>query len=157
MKNDRALKARQLNAVQLLAVGTPAYQVAAKLEVSTMTIYRWQKLPEFEAKLNAIASSGLEEIAKKMNATALTAVETLQEIMCDLREPSSSRMKAAIGVLGAMSSVNSALERSLKHRVADFDLNNRLGDRAFTYDADCNRYPTFIEPTVECHDGVCVI
>ena len=105
MNNVKSLKARQLNAVQLLALGTPAYQVAAQLDVSTMTIYRWQRLPAFEAKLNAITSSGLEEIAKKMNATTLTAVETLQEILCNMAESPTTRMKAALGVLGAMSSV----------------------------------------------------
>lgn len=142
MNNVKSLKARQLNAVQLLALGTPAYQVAAQLDVSTMTIYRWQRLPAFEAKLNAITSSGLEEIAKKMNATTLTAVETLQEILCNMAESPTTRMKAALGVLSAMSSVNAALERSLRHRVADFDLKQRFSDQAFTFDGSGNRYPT---------------
>jgi hypothetical protein len=141
MNNVKSLKARQLNAIQLLALGTPAYQVAAQLEVSTMTIYRWQRLPEFEAKLNAITSSGLEEIAKKMNATTLTAVETLQEILCNMTEPSTTRMKAALGVLSAVASVNNMLEKSLKHRVADFDLQQRFSEQAFTFDGSGNRYP----------------
>ena len=51
MSNVRVLKARQLEAIQLFAVGTPAYQIAERLEVSTMTIYRWQRQPEFEEKL----------------------------------------------------------------------------------------------------------
>lgn len=105
-----------------------------------MTIYRWQRLPAFEAKLNAITSSGLEEIAKKMNATALTAVETLQEVMCDLREPTTSRMKAALGVLANVASVNNMLEKSLIHRVAGFDLKNRISDQSFTYDRHGNKY-----------------
>lgn len=139
MSNVKSLKARQLNAIQLLAAGTPAYQVAAQLEVSTMTIYRWQRLPEFEAMLNSIASSGLEEIAKKMNSTTLTAVETLQEILCDLREPSTTRMKAALGVLSTMASVNSMLEKSLKHRIADFDLQERFEQQGWTFDSNGNR------------------
>ena len=99
MNNVKSLKARQLTAVKLLALGTPANQVAAQLEVSTMTIYRWKRMPEFEAMVGSIALSGLEEIAKKMNATTLTAVETLQEILCNMNEPVSIRLKAAIGVL----------------------------------------------------------
>jgi transposase len=102
MSNVKALKARQLNAIQLLAVGTPANQVAATLQVSTMTLYRWSRQPEFEAKLRSITSSGLEEVAEKMNATALTAVETLQEILCDMTQPTGTRMKAALGVLAAL-------------------------------------------------------
>ena len=54
MSNVRVLKARQLEAIQLFAVGTPAYQIAERLEVSTMTIYRWQRQPEFEEKLRSL-------------------------------------------------------------------------------------------------------
>ena len=109
MNNVKSLKARQLTAVKLLALGTPANQVAAQLEVSTMTIYRWKRMPEFEAMVGSIALSGLEEIAKKMNATTLTAVETLQEILCNMNEPVSIRLKAAIGVLKNAASVNNML------------------------------------------------
>ncbi|MDV6341122.1 phBC6A51 family helix-turn-helix protein [Nitrosomonas sp. Is24] len=132
--NKKPLKPKQITAIQLLATGTPAYQVAEKLEVTTMTLYRWQKLPEFNSKLNYLANSGLEEIAKKMNATTITAIETLQEVLCDMREPSSVRIKAALGVLNAMASVNGALEKGLKHRVADFDLRERWGDMGYSYD-----------------------
>lgn len=131
---NKPLKPKQLNAIALLATGTPAYKVAEKLEITTMTLYRWQKQPEFYSKLNFIAHSGLEEIAKKINATTVTAIETLQEVLCDMREPSSVRIKAAIGVLNAMPSVNSALEKSLKHRAADFDLRERWDDIGFSYD-----------------------
>ncbi len=133
-----SLKPRQLNAIKLLAMGKPANQVAEMLQITTMTLYRWQKQPEFSSKLNYVANSGMEEIAKKMNSTALTAIEVLQEILCDMTLTKPIQMKAALGVLNAMSSVNVALERGLKHRTADFDLQKRWGDRAFTYDASGN-------------------
>jgi hypothetical protein len=132
MENMKRLKPLQLTAIQLLAVGTPASHVAQRLEVSAMTIYRWQQSPAFKAKLNSITSSGLEEIAKTLNATALTAVETLHEVLCDMSQPVPTRMKAALGVLGVMSSVNAALERGLQHRAGDFDLKHRFG--GITYD-----------------------
>ena len=135
MSNVRQLKPRQLTAVQLLATGTPAYKVAERLEVSTMTLYRWQRLPEFEEKLRVISSSGLEEVAKKMNATTLTAIETLQEVLCDMREPSAVRMKAALGVLNVMPSINDILEKGLQHRAGDFDLHGRWSEPAFTFDS----------------------
>lgn len=141
MQNVKRLKARQLQAVKLLALGTPASHVAERLEVSAMTIYRWQRQPAFEAKLNSITSSGLEQISKMLNATALTAVETLQEVLCDMSQPTAIRMKAALGVLGVMSSVNGALEKSLQHRVADFDLSQRYSSQGYTYDSNgepCN-------------------
>lgn len=135
MESVKSLKPVQLTAIQLLAMGTPASQVAERLEVSAMTIYRWQRQPEFEAKLNAVTSSGLEEIAKQMNATTLTAVETLHEVLCDLTQPTATRMKAALGVLNVMSSVNGALEKGLKHRIADFDPKQRWSNLGYTYDA----------------------
>ncbi|MBV6475564.1 MAG: hypothetical protein MOGDAGHF_01107 [Rhodocyclaceae bacterium] len=135
MSNGKSLKPKQLSAVRLLASGAPAYRVAEQLEVSTMTIYRWRRLPEFNAKLYSITNSGLEEIAKKLNATTLTAVETLQEVLCDMTQPAPTRIKAALGVLGVMSSVNGALEKSLQHRLADFDLAQRFEIGVLPYDA----------------------
>jgi hypothetical protein len=148
MQNVKRLKPVQLTALRLIASGTPDCEVASTLNVSVMSVYRWKKLPAFEAKLNAITSSGLEEIAKKMNATALTAMETLQEVLCDLTQPVPTRMKAALGVLGVMSSVNGALERSLQHRVADFDLAHRFGNHGVTYDAAGQLSPGNGESTI---------
>lgn len=155
---NKPLKPKQLNAIALLATGTPVYKVAEKLEITTMTLYRWQKQPEFNSKLNFVAHSGLDEIAKKMNATTITAIETLQEVLCDMREPSSVRIKAALGVLSAMASVNGALEKGLKHRVADFDLKHRFTDQSFTYDMNGNpcQPPTQNEYSV-ASDGIVTI
>ena len=114
------LKPAQINAIKLLSMGTPANQVAAQLEITTMTLYRWQKMPEFESVLRNTSFSGLEEIAKKMNVTTITAIETLQEFLCNMGESNNIRLKAALGVLGAMASVNNALDKSLKHKAADF-------------------------------------
>lgn len=135
------LKPKQLGAIKLLAAGVPAYQVAERLEVSTMTIYRWRQLVHFDEKLHTVAYSGLEEIAKKMNAATITAVETLQEAMCDMREPVTTRMKAALGVLSTTASVNGMLEKSLQHRVGDFDLRKRINfsEPLFSYDSCGNR------------------
>ena len=141
MTQPKALKPKQLNAIKLLATGTPAYQVAARLEITTMTLYRWQRLPEFEQTLHSISHSGLDEIATKMNVAALTAVETLQEILCSLNEPTNIRLKAAIGTLRAMPSVNGALEKGLQHRTADFDTRRRFHGPAFTHGSDGRPYP----------------
>ena len=136
MKPVNTLKPKQLNAIRMLATGAPAYQVAEKLEITTMTLWRWQRLPEFERTLQSIAHSGLDELAKKMNIAALTAVEVLQEILCDMRLPAATKIRAAVGALRAMPSVNGALEKSLQHRVADFDPRNRFAGPTFTHDSD---------------------
>mgnify|MGYP000916687192 FL=1 len=67
-----------------------------------------------------------------MNAATLTAIETLQETMCDMSQPATIRIKAALGVLSATASVNGMLEKGLRHRLADFDLKQRWGE-SFTY------------------------
>ena len=130
----------------MLALGTPTNQVAERLEISTMTIWRWRKNPAFETRLNAITTSGLEEIAKHLNSAALTAVETVDEILCDLTQPTPIRLKAALGLLNTMASVNNALEKGLQHRVADFDVAQRFGGT--TYDHGGEPCPTTGESTI---------
>lgn len=132
---QKSLKPVQLTALKLIALGTPDYQVAARLEVSVMTIYRWKRLPQFESRLNAITTSGLEQIVKKLNITSLTAVETLQEVLNDMSLTPLIRMRAALGVLNALPAVNSALEKGLQHRAADFDLKQRWNSQGCTYEA----------------------
>lgn len=136
MNNVNSLKARQLQAVKLLALGTPASHVAARLEVSVMTIWRWQRQPAFEAKLQAVTSSGMEQIATTLNAAALSAAETLSEILNDMSQPTNTRMRAALGVLSALGPVNSVLERGLQHRAADFDLAQRFNLQGHTHTYD---------------------
>jgi hypothetical protein len=136
----KPLRPLQLNALRLIASGTPDCQVASTLNVSVMSIYRWRRLPAFEAKLHAITSSGLEEISKTLNATALTAVETLQEVLCDMSQPVPIRMRAALGVLSALGPVNAALERGLQHRAGDFDLTQRFNLQGHTYEATGEAY-----------------
>ena len=138
MPPARQLKPKQIDAIKLLATGTPAYQVAAQLQVTTMTLYRWQRLPVFEEKLRTITHSGLEQFAKKTNLAALTAVETLQHYMCDMSVSPSLHVKASLGVLNAMHKVNGALDRGMQHRSADFDVKTRFSGPSFTYDGDGN-------------------
>ena len=80
----KLLKPVQLTALRLIASGTPDCQVASTLNVSVMSVYRWKRLPAFEAKLNSITSSGMEQIATTLNAAAISAAETLSEILNDM-------------------------------------------------------------------------
>ena len=146
MAEHKTLKPKQLDAIKMLVTGTPIYQVAEKLQVTSMTLWRWRKLPEFEQTLNAVSYSGLDELAKKVNVAALTAAETLQEILCSLNEPTDVRMKAALGVLRAMPGINTVLEKSLQHRAADFDLRKRFSGPAFTHSSDGQPYPFLQRP-----------
>ena len=131
-----SLKPRQVLALQLLAAGRPVSEVATVVNVSSMTVFRWKQSPAFRSRLELVTHSGLEELAKKVNATAITAIETLQETLCDMTLPVALRVKASIGVLGAMASVNAALSKRLQDGVADFDLGARFAGPTFSYGAD---------------------
>lgn len=122
MKTGKGLRPVQLSAIRLLAVGTPIVRVAEKLDISCMTIWRWRtQNPEFESRLNAVAASGLQEVGKQINRTALVAVEVLQQLLGDMTQPTSVQVKVALGVLNSMPNINAAIEKGLLHRAADFD------------------------------------
>jgi len=50
--------------------------------------------------------------------------------------PVALRVKASIGVLGAMGSVNAALSKRLQDGAADFDSRTRFAGPTFSYGAD---------------------
>lgn len=143
MSTKTPLRPKQLDAIKLLATGIPAYQVAERLEITVMTLYRWKKIPAFEQKLTAISYSGLKEIAKKMNATTVTAIEILQEVMCDMRNSKEIQVKVALGVLNAMPKVNNALEMASLYKTADFDMQKRFDNQGYSFDVDGNPIPKF--------------
>ncbi len=135
MKSGKPLRPVQLSAIRLLAVGTPIVRVAEKLDISCMTIWRWRQSEEFESRLNAVAASGLQEVGKQINRTALVAVEVLQQLLGDLTQPTSVQIKVALGVLNSMPSINAAIDKALLHRAADFDPEQRWNSQAgHTYD-----------------------
>jgi hypothetical protein len=69
-----------------------------------------------------------------LNAASLAAIETAQEVMCNMREPVELRLSAAKIVLTAMPPTTAALEKALRHRLADFSLEERF-ERGSTYDS----------------------
>lgn len=128
-----SLTAKQQIAIRMLAQGESRVNVASRLDVSRMTLSRWEKNPHFESQLVSITRSGLEQTAKMLNAASLTAAETLQEILCDMTQPESLRIKAALGVLRVLPTINASLQRDM-YQDADFDLKHRWGPQ-YTYNA----------------------
>jgi hypothetical protein len=124
--NSSELKTKQEIAIRLLALGEPKNIVAAKVGVSKMTLSRWHKNPVFNSQLASITNSGLEATAKMLNAAGLTAAETLQEILCDLTQPATVRLKASLGLLSILPSINASLQRYV-YQPVDFDINQRWG------------------------------
>lgn len=54
MNNISKLNPKQEQAIQLLASGTSVTQVANKVEVDRVTVYRWMKDRDFKRELNKI-------------------------------------------------------------------------------------------------------
>ena len=138
---EASLKPKQVHALQLLATGRPVSHVAAAVNVSPMTVFRWKNTPAFRSRLDLVTNSGMEELAKKVNATALTAIETLQEALCDMALPVRLRARVALGVLGTMGAINAALSRRLQDGAADFKLSTRFDGPAFSHDGTGNAIP----------------
>jgi transcriptional regulator with XRE-family HTH domain len=133
MMHSTSLTTKQQIAVRLLAQGESKSNVAARLDVSRITLSRWEKNPQFESQLTSITRSGLEQTAKMLNAASLTAAETLQEILCDMTQPVTIRLKAALGVLHVTPAISLSLQRDL-YQVSDFDLKHRGGTQ-YTYNS----------------------
>ena len=135
MKKQKALKPKQQLAVKLFALGEPQKIIAERLEVSVMTIYRWQHIPAFQTQLESLHSSGLEATAKKIHIAGITAAETIQEFLNDMAQPAEVRAKFAVGVLRAYPAFQAALAKGLSHRIADFTLDERWAMNRATYDS----------------------
>jgi transcriptional regulator with XRE-family HTH domain len=133
MMDTASLTAKQQIAIRMLAQGESKAIVAARLDVSRMTLSRWEKNPQFESQLTSITRSGLEQTAKMLNAASLTAAETLQEILCDTTLPVQVRLKAALGVLNVTPAISSSLQRDI-YQDTDFDLKHRWATQ-YTYNA----------------------
>lgn len=148
MRNAKPLKAIQTAALRLLAQGETHKFVAQTLNVSQMTVYRWGHIPEFQAQLKTITASetGLEVTARRLSAAVLTAIETSQEAMCNMREPVEIRLKAAQIILRSMPPASAALERALRHRMSDFLLEQRF-EGGNTFDSAGNEIPKFNHST----------
>ncbi|MFZ2303034.1 MAG: helix-turn-helix domain-containing protein [Gallionella sp.] len=144
MIKNKPLKPKQNAALRLLAQGESHKFVAEILNVSAMTVYRWGCIPEFQAQLKTITASetGLEVTARRLSAAVLTAIETTQETMCNMREPVELRLKAAQIILRSMPPASAALEKALRHRMSDFLLEQRF-DGGNTYDSAGNEIPKF--------------
>lgn len=155
MNKVKPLKAKQTAALRLLAQGESHKFVAETLRVSQMTIYRWGNLPAFQTQLKTINASetGLEVTARRLSAAALTAVETCQEVMCNMLEPVELRLKAAQIALRAMPSNHAAIEKALLHRWSDFELSRRF-EGGSTYDSagrEIQKY--YASPKVRSESG----
>lgn len=73
MNNISKLNPKQEQAIQLLASGTSVTQVANKVEVDRVTVYRWMNDREFKRELNKI----IETYTSALFFQAISELETI--------------------------------------------------------------------------------
>jgi len=157
MNYSKILTQKQLEAIGFLAKGESKLSVAAKIGVSPATLNRWNRDPVYQAELASAYFSGLEATMKMVNIVTLTSLETLQEFLCDMLLPHEFRLKAALGVLHNAPRLNSALEKNLKHRLADFTNEEKFaGGNTFDAAGNLTRLNDLERPVppINDHGGV---
>ncbi|KOP27283.1 hypothetical protein AMR41_05805 [Hapalosiphon sp. MRB220] len=88
----------QYEALVLLAAGYSDDEVAEKTVVSTHTIRRWRKLPEFEKLLRQAQLKFIDSALAELIKGAREAVKVLNDIITDPDVPSRTKV-SAIAVL----------------------------------------------------------
>jgi transposase-like protein len=86
-------------AIVALLIQRNVDEAAKSIGISTQTLVRWMKLPEFQASYREARRAAYgQSIARLQQATA-AAVSTLLKIMVDTNSPASTRVRAADSVL----------------------------------------------------------
>jgi len=93
------LKRKLEEAVAAMLTQRNIEEAARSVDVSTATLMRWQKLPEFQkAYREARRAAHNQSVARLQQATS-AAVSTLLKVMVDPNTPASTKVRAADSVL----------------------------------------------------------
>jgi hypothetical protein len=74
-------------------------EVARAVDVSTKTLMRWQKEPEFEAAYRAAKRAAFGQSIARLHQLSSAAVSTLGKVMLDPATPPATRVRAADSIL----------------------------------------------------------
>lgn len=105
------LSPKQLEAISGVVQGLPSSQIAKTIGVSTRTLERWRKIPEFAAAITRIQGSASRQVEAELvsNVTSVTSrlenlasksLDTLEQILDNPEARSSDRIQAAKLLLG---------------------------------------------------------
>lgn len=100
-------------ALTLLSFSTDA-EAAAKLGISVKTIQRLRSMPAFRRVLTVTANAMFQCSAQRLQASAILAVQTLEEIMSDRQKAPAARVSAAKALLenaGRFVEISGIMER----------------------------------------------
>jgi hypothetical protein len=87
--NDNALSLKQMKAITLLLTRPTREEVIREVEISSETLYRWMRDPDFKAELarqqNAVINEAISVLKANMTKAAHTLVSLLDEKGGELR------------------------------------------------------------------------
>lgn len=93
-KNE-ALTKRQFSAIEALLVSSTVQEAAAVAGVNPKTIYRYMKIPEFDAELKRRKRMLVDRAVMQLQQNCKHAAAALAQICQDEDAPASSRVSAA--------------------------------------------------------------
>ena len=74
-------------------------EAARAVKISTKTLLRWQKEPEFDAAYREAKRAAYSQSIARLHQMASAAVSTLGRVMLDQNTPASTRVRAADSIL----------------------------------------------------------
>jgi hypothetical protein len=90
---------KQEEAIAALLTHRTIDEAARAVGVSTKTLLRWQKEPEFDAAYRAAKRAAFGQSIARLHHLSSAAVSTLGKIMLDSATPPATRVRAADSIL----------------------------------------------------------
>ncbi len=116
---EAKLTIRQKKAIAALTTTADVTGAAEAAGISRDTIYRWLKIPEFQAALDEATSKALVELSRQLVTLGAAAVQTIDGLLDETNAPPGTRLRAADIVLGRLLQVRELV--ALESRVAELE------------------------------------
>ena len=88
------LTTNQLQAIQLLLIGTPLNKISKACKIDPSTLWDWRQMPEFKAELERKKHEFYEETTGVIRGMIGTATEQLSKLLADQNTPVATKLRA---------------------------------------------------------------
>ncbi len=110
---------KQEDAIVALLAHRTVEEAARAVGISTKTLLRWMKEPEFDAAYRAAKRAAFAQSIARLHHLSSAAVSTLGKVMLDAGTPPSTRVRAADSILNH---TNKAIEtEEIEARLAELE------------------------------------
>lgn len=72
---------KRMRAAQMLASGAMYHEVATVVHVTERTLYRWMRIPEFDAQVKAFEAEARDKATRVLRRNAVAAANRLVDLM----------------------------------------------------------------------------